>query len=377
MESSRWLIVLNTESASENSQAADSLPPVHPPAGRFFVQLFLVPMVIVAMIVGVWFLVASLANRRVDPETLVTGIERLNADSWQKALALARELRDPRNEELRHDEELAGRLTELLDVQIDKASENRLAVWLCGALGWFQIDTGAQALARAASTERKPKDVVVRIAALSAIGTLMDQLPSEQAADQPEMLQAVLKGTEMKEEGGEEQVDRGLLRSTAAFVLGVFPQEEATERLVLLLQDPSLDVEFNAAIGLARRGDTRALPLLKIMLNPPDEALVDVRVKKEKRDSKANFEAKQRVRQQWKRNHIVENGLRAVAKMITNHPDVDVAELWPTIQSVSENKEYPVAVRSMAREVLRAGQPRPVEDAPVEPPKGQPETGSL
>lgn len=332
--------------------SADSqLPPVEAPAGRFFVQLFLVPMVIVSALVLLWVLVASIANRGTDPATLVQDIERLNSDSWKKALTLAQQLRSPDQTELRQNTELAGRLAKLLEDQVDEGGEDSLRIYLCSALGKFEVDTGAAALVKAATTERQVEDVEIRRAGLQGIGTLVEQLTDAEIAKNPEMLAAVLKGTDEYAEDGEEKVRRELLRNTATYVLGVFPSEEATEKLAKLLHDPFLDVGYNAAIGLARRGDARALPFLAEMMDPPPEALVDKSIKVDPDDQ--NADQKKIEQQDWKSGYIIENGLRAIAKMRVDNPQADLSSIKADVEAVSKRDDVPASIQMMAKEVLR------------------------
>lgn len=311
-------------------------------------------MLIVSLIVGLWLVVASIANMGTDPETLVADIERMNSDSWRKALTLAQQLRDPDQAELRQDTDLARRLATLLEKQVDQGGEEDIRIYLCSALGKFDVLTGAPALVKAATTEKKVDDVEVRRAALQGIGTLVEQLSPEKVAEQPEMLAAVIDATDEHAEEGEERLRRELLRSTATYVLGVFPGDEAADRLATMLHDQSLDVGYNAAIGLARHGDVRALPLLKEMLDPPPEALLDESIKPDKDDPEEKVEAKKVRRQEWKKGHIIENGLRAIAKMKTDHPEADVESIKSNVQAVSDNEGLPAQLRSMAREVIRA-----------------------
>lgn len=309
---------------------------------------------IVGAIVLVWVLVASIANRSVDTETLVRDIERLNSDSWRKALTLAQQLRDPDQAELRQNEEMAGRLATLLDKQVEGGAEDgrSLRIYLCSALGKFEVPTGSAALVKAATTEQQIEDVDVRRAALQGIGTLVEQLPASEVVEQPKLLAAVIEGTDAYAEEGDERRRRELLRSTATYVLGVFPGEEATERLAKLIHDPCLDVGYNAAIGLARRGDERALPMLSEMLDPPPEALVDEDVVDD--PTNANAARNREGREQWKRSHIMENALRAIAKMRTDHPAVQIDSLKTDVQSVVDNESVPLAIQLMAKEVLQA-----------------------
>jgi len=227
-----------------------------------------------------------------------------------------------------------------------------LRIYLCSALGKFEVPTGAAALVKAATSEKQDVDIEVRRAALQGIGTLVEQLSPEQVAENPDMLAAVIKGTEAYAEEGDERRKRELLRSTASYVLGVFPGEEAAERLAKLIHDPCLDVGYNATIGLARRGDERALPLLGEMLDPPPEALVDEDVPDD--PDNANAARNREGREQWKRSHIMENALRAIAKMRTDHPAASMGSLKTDVQSVSENETVPVAIQLMAKEVLQA-----------------------
>lgn len=343
-----------SETEPDAPLSADSqLPPVQAPAGRFFVQLFLVPMMIVAAIVLLWVLVASIASRGTDPETLVQDIERLNSDSWRKALTLAQQLRDPAQSELRQNTELAGRLAKLLEAQIEEGGEERISlrIYLCSALGKFEVDTGAAALVKAATTEQQVEDVEIRRAGLQGIGTLVEQLTDAEIEKNPEMLAAVLKGTDEYAEDGEEKLRRELLRNTATYVLGVFPGDEATEKLAKLLHDPFLDVGYNAAIGLARRGDARALPFLAEMMDPPPDALVDESIKVDPDDPSA---AQNKIgRQDWKFGYIIENGLRAIAKMRVDHPQADLSSIKADVEAVSKRDDVPASIQMMAEEVLR------------------------
>ncbi|HLQ43503.1 MAG TPA: hypothetical protein VK137_02140, partial [Planctomycetaceae bacterium] len=54
-----------------SSPLSSDLPPVEPPSGRFIVQLFVVPGLIVAAIVGVWLLFGKLASAEQDWQKLV------------------------------------------------------------------------------------------------------------------------------------------------------------------------------------------------------------------------------------------------------------------------------------------------------------------
>ncbi len=328
--------------------AQDQLPPVQPPAASFIMQLFLIPLLIVSIIVGVWMMFSWLAQSE-SPAELVRDIERLNHSSWQQALTLAQQLRDPARSDLRNDTQLARQLSDLLEQQVTDGKQGpefiRLRMFLCRVLGEFEVDTGLHALAQTAETERQAEELDVRRAALQAIGMLVGRLKPVGLDDFPDVLAAVIKGTHDFAEQGEERLRRETLRSTATFSLGVLPGPEATERLTELLNDPSLDVAYNAAIGLARRGDERALPLLTEMLDPPDEALDD--------PDRELSDSERQSQREWKRMLVVGNGLRAIGKMYADHPTVNLGDLPDAVVRMAHDRSVPGTLQLQASEVAR------------------------
>ena len=119
----------------------DLLPPVEPPNAAFLVQLFLVPGLIVAIIVGVWLAFHWLAHLGNDPQAYVRTLRRDNEGRWQAALNLANDLRGPGGAALKSDESLAAELGRILT---DEAASGRtgeqsqtLRLYLCRALGEF------------------------------------------------------------------------------------------------------------------------------------------------------------------------------------------------------------------------------------------------
>lgn len=63
---------------AELPAAAEFLPPVEPPSAKFIVQLFVVPGLIVAAIVGVWLLFGKLASAEQDWQALVADMKSSN-----------------------------------------------------------------------------------------------------------------------------------------------------------------------------------------------------------------------------------------------------------------------------------------------------------
>src|SRR5689334_11582536 len=72
----------------------EMLPPIEPPSAGFIIQLFVVPAVIVACVVGVWFLIESLARQgEQDPAKIVASLRSPNQARFQQAKELADMLR--------------------------------------------------------------------------------------------------------------------------------------------------------------------------------------------------------------------------------------------------------------------------------------------
>ena len=111
--------------ASRDDQVQLDLPPVEPPSAGFIMQLFLVPGLIVAAVVGVWALFGKISSSEQDWRQQVAELRSNNEQRrWRGANGLAQMLRA--DLELGTDgqqlcqsrqiaEELAGLLEELLN----------------------------------------------------------------------------------------------------------------------------------------------------------------------------------------------------------------------------------------------------------------------
>lgn len=251
-----------------------NLPPVTPPSARFLMQLFVVPMVIVVVIVLVCLMFNWLAHLGTRPEELVDDLTRLNPGSWQKALTIANLLCDRQQAELRQDPVLAGRLADILQQQLDEGNLEpeslKLRVYLCTALGVFEIEEGLPALIKAASTQRDPRETEVRKTALEAIARRAEGMPSgaEILRARTDVMATLMQAAQQQGGSPEETELNAQLRSRAAYTLGVLGGPEAMDQLAKMLSDPAASVRYNAANGLARYGDPRSLSCLADMLQP-------------------------------------------------------------------------------------------------------------
>jgi len=336
--------------------AADVLPPVRPPSASFLMQLFFIPLIIVSIIVVVWLLFSWLAHLGTRPQELVRDLEALNHASWQRALTLANLLRDPRNEELRRDTQLAQQLASLLQRQLDEGRTDQDRIWLrlylCRALGEFQVTDGLPVLRAAATHERDPAEIDVRRAAVQAIALLCDRVGPEQVLARPDVLRCLFRAAALHGDAQDAQPARGELRSNAAFALGLIGGPQTGDHLATMLADPYPNARYNAATGLARLGDPRAVPRLVEMLQIDNPDAI-------------RFET-DRSQQRWKQELVLLNALRAVQLLAAGNQQVDLASLSPAIESLLQADLGP-AVELQARDALRELRERP----PANPPPGE------
>jgi HEAT repeat protein len=251
---------------------ADSLPPVEPPSAGFLVQLFVVPLTIVAcglFVVWGFYWLAQMGN---DPESYVRALRRDNEGRWQVALNFANDLRGPGGATLKNDPALAGELSGILADEVASgrpagsghaAEQSRtLCAYLCRALGEFAVPEAAEPLIARAADAADPGTAQ---AAVEALAVLSANLASAgRSFQEPDRVVAALLAASRS--------DVRPLRSAAAFTLGVIGGATPLARLRELLDDGEDDVRFNAAIGLARHGDAAAWDTLGEMLDAADVA---------------------------------------------------------------------------------------------------------
>ena len=290
------------DSKSRRPMSPDHLlPPVEPPSAGFLVQLFLVPGLIVAIIVGVWLTFHWLAHLGQDPQAYVRTLRRDNEGRWQAALNLANDLRGPGGAVLKADGTLAGELGRIL---ADESKSGRtgeqsqmLRVYLCRALGEFTIPEALAPLLERAKDTTQPQ---VARAAIEAIAVLSTNLVAAGGLPAGVNVADAVVAASRSEDAG--------LRSAAAFTLGIVGEKgtgPADGRLRALLADANNDVRYNTALALARLGDEACLDTLEEMLSLPDEPAP----KPEARDDVAQSK-------RYKRALVVLNALRGLALLV-------------------------------------------------------------
>ena len=290
--------------------SASALPPVEAPTAGFILQLFLIPMMIVSVIVGVWL-----------------------AFTWMAHL-----------DQLKKDVMLAENLAQVLRGQLAAGATDEksvlMRVFVCRALGEFRVAEALPALIEAVRTDRTTEDLLVRDAALQAIAVLARNLVAVQDAkvlQANEQLRAALldASRDYAEQGSDSE--RAKIRSAAAYTLGVVGGQNARDRLGEMLQDAFPNARYNAAIGLCRHGDTRAVPVLLAMLDAQNSQVVEGEVS----DS-------ERVR---KRSLVMMNAIRAAGRLAARKPASGLSDLRDRLAQIRDS-DLPQALQNAASEAL-------------------------
>src|SRR5260370_42667341 len=142
---------MHPEASPSGTLPSGGLPPVKPPSGKFIAQLFLVPLLIVVGIMGLFFTMRGLfgIGGAQTAQQYLNNLDQTNADvRWRAAQELAQVL--PRDDKLASDPkfglELADRLRRTLTES--EAGEKKLAE-LTAKLAASPNDESKKALAKA------------------------------------------------------------------------------------------------------------------------------------------------------------------------------------------------------------------------------------
>ena len=295
-------------------------------------KLILLPALVVLILVLTAVVVGWLTRSPGDVDSMVDALEKGGNRRWRAAVDLAGALAEPDGAARKRDPALAGRLVAILRREIESAGvgdeEITLRMYLCRALGEFHLVEPLPVLVEAATTERDPREVDVRRSAIEATAVLASNVGPRRLRSHAALIAALREAADDA---------RPPLRSAAAFTLGVIGGPEAEAELAARLADPHPDVRYNAATGLARHGDVKAVDVLLEMLDPNETAGVDVEKQEPARD--------------FKRAMILVNGLRAADQLAAANPSADWSGLERAIERLAR-AEVDGAVRAQAADVL-------------------------
>jgi HEAT repeat protein len=207
---------------------------------RTFVGLFLVPLLVVLLCVGVFIGFGWIAYEQRSAQDYLSDLR----SGWRPRRAQAAyELSKILVADPVALDETPGAAADLRNL-FAEAEDPEMRRYLALVLGHTH-DPEAVPLLIGALEE---SDSQTRIYALWALGTLGD----------PRALQP-LTGAAGEDDPG--------IRKTAAFALGELGRAEAVPALTPLLQDPIADVRWNAALALSRLGSDAGVPVLHQMLD--------------------------------------------------------------------------------------------------------------
>ncbi|MCE9553531.1 MAG: hypothetical protein K8T91_09180 [Planctomycetes bacterium] len=338
-----------------------NLPPVQPPTAGFIVQLFVIPALVVLVIVLVWLLFNWLAHMGGNPASYVKAMKANRANSWQQAYNLAEELQQ--NETARNDPELAKEVAAFLDELLaqplppakdpvrherDPRSEEvqrRGFLWrrgfLCQALGQFRTPQQTlPVLLKAAAPHKDEDELRIRVAALQALALLAENMRATRPINDPRVMQSLIRAS---------TDEAPVVADAGTFGLGVLGGPEAVKRLKQILREARpADVHYNAALALARHGDSAGLDLISEMIDPATKRSLTEESEKARSAKQARLQL---------------NGLRAAHQLAAANPKADLASLIPVIQKVQASAA-PGVVKSEAGVVLRELQARTEEKQP-------------
>lgn len=305
----------------------EELPAVRPPSTSFFVQLFLLPAIIVFGLVSVWFLFGKITDAHGTPEDFLVRMQADRGDRWKAAHDLS-SLLTPNSEYVK-DSQLAMKVTEAFEKGLKETASSeehtKYLEYLAGALGRFHSSAGVPAL-REATRPKYPEDL--RWTALLSLANLADQL---ETVDDPNLvleLRDLLK----------DKVTR--MRELAAVTLGILQDPLATSSLEDALEDVEPTVRYNAARALSRFGNAEGLKTFVEMLNPD--------VLNEKFVAQDSF-GKTYV-DQVRVEVVLYEALRGIADLHTKSPDTDLQSIREPVRQLTEHSNPRIGAE--AKEVL-------------------------
>jgi HEAT repeat protein len=219
-------------------------------------QFFVFPMAIVAVCVAVFVVFGLVAGESKGASDYLNEVRTGGANRrWQAAFELAKELQAGKDPALKDPKFVASLVSTFEEARRD---DPRVRRYLALALGRL----GDRAAVPALLTALDPgpgegeSDPETRIYAVWSLGALGD----------PKSVPVLLDLARSEDPG---------LRKSALHALGSFSDEAARGALATALEDPVTDVRWNAAIGLARQRDLRAVPTLALMLDRTQLARVE------------------------------------------------------------------------------------------------------
>ncbi|VAX38487.1 hypothetical protein MNBD_PLANCTO02-2377 [hydrothermal vent metagenome] len=255
----------------------EELPPIEPPSAGFIMQLFVVPAIIVAAIIGMWALFGKMTAEEENLTQVLVEIKSNNAlrrgPSMHKLAQLMQvdAHRKPEEKQYVNNSVVAKQTANLLihwlqnvpAKEKEKKEVLEAQVFLTRTLSMFETpDVVLPALQKAMHIPVEPKSgdrkeqamrdlqQTVRKSAIASIALLADR--ANQRKEPLENSALVLELSDIALNHDEETA----IRQVATYALGLFPGDVAEQKLKALLKTADQMTRLNAAIALSRKGST-------------------------------------------------------------------------------------------------------------------------
>lgn len=359
-------------SASGPDFRPEELPPVTPPSAGFIVQLFVIPALIVMAVVAVWALFGKLADSSSDWQQLVAELGGGNEHRrWRAAQELAQLLHNERiappvdRAPLASNPQVALALSDLLKETLASPSSTPETImqqeFLARALGGLEADeTTLPVLAQTLEAERAPdlrKSGLMAVTAISgrhfdkAMGFNPDVTEDGPPAPRNPLETATISNDQvLLQLRVAAQDPDAIVRNIAAYALGNVSGPESISQLRIMLGDSDRQVRANAAMGLARNGETAALPVLLELLQSLTQPATDASAAAAPADQASAIEAANR---RAELPVIARNCFRAVRDLWTKLPPDEQQQTAAAIEGVADSEALMADIRVQARNLLQ------------------------
>jgi HEAT repeat protein len=206
-------------------------------------RLFIVPLLIVIVSVGLFYAFGFLAFKTKTPEDFLYEIKTAGqSKKWQAAYSLAGMLVTEKEISAETQKTLTREILALF--QNKEKYRAQVRSYLALALGYLKQPEAVPVLIEA--LQENDEDVVLySVWSLTVLGD---------GRAQTEILPLI-------------EDDRPAIRKIAAFSLGHFPGEDSVNQLKKALRDSEADVTWNAALALAQLGNSSGAFILEKLLN--------------------------------------------------------------------------------------------------------------
>lgn len=290
----------------------DPARPVSPLAAApsLAVQFFLIPLTVVVVVVAIYGGFRMMVADERTPQEYLNDVRSGGRDRrWPAAYELARLMGEPGVQA--DNPELAPALLQAFEDS--EADDPRIRRYLAMAIGRLESPPPATLSTLTAALDEPDTETLISV--LWALASLGDET----------VVSEIVKLYQATDPG---------VRKMVVYALGVLPDDGTHTTLRAALTDPVPDVQWNAAVGLARHGDARGLTVLRRMLDreyvsgqvTPSETLADPT------------------------SDVMISGLRAVAALGSDSIEANLRQLVDTLADSDES----LKVRQAAMETIEA-----------------------